>query len=161
MTNNTNEAANSQVDMIDFDLDELESLPEFETLPAGTYLMEGVALSQPSSEKFGRQVRVAVKVLQTVELAHPETDKPVADGSVHSWDAPLSNPDDLFWIKASQDNVKKITGAIGSMYGTKSFLALVEKYPGTQFGAVITNRSYKDSAGETRKTANIKAVIVE
>jgi hypothetical protein len=148
-------------DLVDFDLDELEELPEFQVLPAGVYLVEGVSLTQPVSEKFGRQAQVNIKVLATSELAHPETDTPITDGTEFNWNAPLSNPDSLFWIKAAQDNIAKVTKALGGMYGTKSFVELAAKFPGTQFALVVANRSYKDTAGEVRKSANIKSVIVE
>lgn len=153
-------AANTN-DLVDFDLDEIEELPEFQVLPAGVYLVGGVSLTQPMSEKNGRQVQVNIKVLATSELAHPETDTPVADGTPFSWSAPLANPEGLFWIKAAQDNIAKVTKGLGAMYGTKSFVELAQKFPGTQFAIVVANRSYKDAAGEIRKSANIKTVIVE
>ena len=147
-----------QDNLLDFDLDELEALPGIVVPPAGSYLVEGVALEQLVDEEKGRKMRIRMVILATSELAKDDA-VPVPDGTEISWEAPMANPEDLFWIKAAVDNIRKVTHALKEVYSVTGFVGLAEKFPGTQFGLVITNRKFKTKEGEDGVSANIKTVI--
>ena len=147
-----------QDNLLDFDLDALEALPGIVVPPAGSYLVEGVALEQLVDEEKGRKMRIRMRILATSELAKDDA-VPLPDGTEISWEAPMANPEDLFWIKAAVDNIRKVTHALKEVYGVASFVGLAEKFPGTQFGLVITNRKFKTKEGEDGVSANIKTVI--
>jgi hypothetical protein len=155
---------NNQADLLDFDLDALEDLPEFLTLPAGSYMLEGISLGQDQVEKLGTVVKLKAKILQTVELKNPETDKPVDDGTEYEWGWPLTIPDNERATAFSQGQLKIVTKALGNFYGVKTFKELAEKFPGTQFAAVTTVREDKknlDDDGKPRKYSGIKMVVIE
>jgi hypothetical protein len=161
MTTNTS----NQTDILDFDLDALEDLPEFLVAPAGAYLLEGVSLGQIQDEKRGTIIVAKFKVLATEELKSPETDKPIADGTALEYQFPLqlTNADGTPNERGTafvQGALKAVTKPLGAFFGVSKFGELAAKFPGTQVGAVLTVREYKDRDGETRKQSNLKTIVV-
>lgn len=155
----------NQNDIMDFDLDALEDLPEFLVAPAGAYLLEGISLSQLQDEKRGTTVVAKFKVLATEELKNPETDKPVPDGHTLEYQYPLQllASDGTVNERGTafcQGALKAVTKPLAQYLGVNSFSALSEKFPGLQVGAILTARKYKDRDGEDRTQSNIKSIVI-
>jgi hypothetical protein len=161
MTTNTS----NNTEILDFDLDALEDLPEFLVAPAGAYLLECVSLGQIQDEKRGVITVAKFKVLATEELVNAETDKPIADGTSLEYQYPMqiTNSDGTVNERGTafvQGALKAITRPLAAFFGIKTFSELVAKFPGTQVGAILTVREYKDRDGETRKQSNLKSVVI-
>jgi hypothetical protein len=167
MTTNTSNNA----EILDFDLDALEDLPEFLVAPAGAYLLECVSLGQIQDEKRGVITVAKFKVLATEELVNAETDKPVADGTALEYQYPMqiTNSDGTVNERSTayvQGALKAITRPLAAFFGIKTFSELVAKFPGTQVGAILTVREYKADKNDTspdpemRKQSNLKSIVI-
>ena len=145
--------------MIDFDLADLADLPEFQLPPAGAYTLEGVIIETVEREKIGTVVVVKAKVISTDELKN-EADTPVADGSILDWSFPLQLATEQA-TKFAQGGLKVFTKPLAQYYGVGKFSELVEKFPGTQFNAILTVRvkAGKDGA-EDQKFSGVKAITI-
>jgi len=153
--------------ILDFDLDSLEDLPEFYNLPAGSYLVDGVSMHQEMHETFGTQVAIKVKIVNTMELLHPETDTPPTEGLEVQWKFGLEvlkkdGSVNEIGTKFSQGQIKMITSICKQAYGTATFKEAATKFPGTRFGLVTGLRKYKDKDGNERFQSELKqAAIME
>lgn len=148
----------SENQMLDFNLDDLEDLPEFPVPPAGVYKLVGVSMTTEQREKIGTTVVVKVKLLETLELKNPQTDVALPNGTEVEYSFPLNLPDSEQGTKFSQGGLKAITKPLAAFYGVPNFVALAEKFPGTEFSAVMTVRVNKDD--KDIKYSGIKTVTI-
>lgn len=148
-------------ELLDFNLDELEDLPEYVTVPTGHYRVEGIELGQTKTED-NVYAFAKVKILGTLEL-HIPTDTPPEDGIELNFSCPLSASGDENQqksVKFRQGEFKILTSALSQAFGVRTFVELVPKFKASQFEMIIKRRSYKDKDGETKLSNTIKAVIV-
>lgn len=152
------ELDNSEI--LDFVLDSLEDLPEFYVLPKGVFVLEGIKVSQVQNEVMGTMIKFDYKVVETLELASPETDKEPTVGQEVTWSFALEAPPKKdgepndFGTKTNQGYIKMLSAPTG----VKTFGGLIGQFPGTKFKVVIAHRKYKDKDGNERVQANFKSV---
>jgi hypothetical protein len=155
-TNNTDVTILDLDAMMDIKMDEVETLPDFITPPAGNYSLKvkEVKFEKYSSKKEPTvkksRIRMTYIVVATKEVAAGNT--PVADGSMFS-ETFMGTEDGIKFFK------KAAMGALGvTSFEGASMKDVVDGLTGAEFDARITVRITKDDAGQTFENINVRAV---
>lgn len=122
-------------------LDAIADLPVFTCPPPGTYKL---LIEKCEEKEISKKAALVVEyaIVETVEL----TDKSDAEGMAK----PGDKFSEAFWfndaekIEQTLSVLKAKFGGLATLYGTNNLLEILEKMPGTQVQAIITNRADKD-----------------
>lgn len=162
---------NKLLDIIDFDLEELELLPDFEVPPAGVYefvttqlgTREAKELKQGQDQKTMYAV-AGFKLTKLVEQTDTKKtplnlDKPLElsmSMQLNNYEAGKENG-----YAYMQSNFRKFLAPFAAFIGTTKTAEMAPKYPGITGKIVITNRSYTDSAGDKKESWGVKTIMID
>jgi hypothetical protein len=142
--------------MMDIKMDEVETLPDFVSPPAGNYTLK---VKDAKIEKYSskaeptvnkQRIRVNYTVVATKEVAAGNV--PVADGSMFS---------ETFM--ATEDGIKYFKKAAMGILGVNNFEGasmkdVIDGLTDVEFEARITVKSTKDAAGQVYENINVRAL---
>lgn len=138
--------------LMDTKMDEVETMPDFVTPPAGLYVLDvkdcKIEAYENKEKEKGSRFRITYSIAETVEV-HSE-EQPVPDASIFS-ESFMGTEDGIKYFKKAAMNILGVTDFEGA-----SIRDVVEGLKGAQFRAKITLRtSSKD--GKNYENVNIRA----
>jgi hypothetical protein len=135
--------------ILDSSIDDLADLPEFQQYPSGAHRV----IINWESKKVNDHpcMEMRMKLLETVELANPAEDQPVAAGTESSALFMLDN-------EFGQGSFKTIIKALAEATGTSKISEAVEASNGMEVTVVVVTKP--DRKDKTITRMNVKKVIV-
>lgn len=134
--------------ILDSSIDDLADLPEFAVFPAGVHR---VTISWEQKEVNNHpSIELKMRMVETVELANPESDTPPAAGSECSVLFMMDN-------EFGQGKLKQVVKPIAAAVGASNIKAAIENSKGMEIQVVTRVRQNKD---KTQSYADITKVIV-
>lgn len=138
--------------LLDTDLDSVESLPDYITPPAGSYVLK---VANVEAEKYTAKdkvkksrLRVTYSIVETVESEEP----PMPDGSLFSENYQLSE-DGVKYFKKAAMNILNIKD-----FGKATIREVMDGLKGTEFKALITLKKTEAESGKVYENVNIRAI---
>lgn len=135
--------------LLDGTLDDLADAPEFKPFPAGAHRVT-VTLAQKVINKHPA-VEVAMKAIETLELAKPDEDQPLAAGATASVAYMLDN-------ELGQGNFKKILRSAADKFGNKSNRDLMADLQNAEVVVVTKQRQNKDKTATYTEIVELQVV---
>lgn len=121
--------------LLDSSIDDLCDLPEFVTFPAGVHTVT-IDWEKKEVNKHPA-LEIKMRLMETVELAQPETDTPPSPGAETSVLYMLDN-------EFSQGKLKAIMKSLASQLGTGTISETIEASRGMEVNAVCKVRQNKE-----------------
>ena len=133
--------------LLDGTLDDLADIPEFKPFPAGTHLCTMTLVQKEIAKKPGFEL--GLKSIETKELANPQEDIPLTEGSTTNIGFMLDN-------EFGQGGLKMVLAAAAAKFGKKSNRELIEECQNAEVFVVTNLRSNKE---KTQKYTNLVEIL--
>ena len=121
--------------LLDGTLDDLADMPEFRPYPTGTHKVVFTLVQKPINGKPAFEAKF--KAIETLELANPGEDTPLAPGAEGSVAFILDN-------EYGQGSLKKVLLAASEKFGKKSNRELIQDVQNAEVAIVTNLRGNKD-----------------
>jgi hypothetical protein len=133
--------------LLDGTLDDLADTPEFKPFPVGTHKVVITLAQKEINKKPAFEMKI--KALETIELANPNEDAPLANGDETSIAFLLDN-------EYGQGDLKKVLRAAAEKFGAKSNRELIEDVQNAEVAIITGLRSNKD---KTQKYTTLVEIV--
>lgn len=149
-------------EMMDIEMDKVETLPDYVTPPAGNYML---TVSDCDIEKYKQKVKTAdgkdtgqtkdasrIRLTYTIDKTLESSDLPVKDGSLFS-ETFMGTEDGIKFFKKQAMNIMNVSDLSGARMKD-----VIEGLKGQSFKAKITIRKTPDGAGGSYENVQVRPV---